>query len=214
MISKVIPKYLICTIIFSSTLHALSKRRLTAEDPNAKSIVATHELSPFQMMSAISTFGSILLLSKYSTSDEWSPDFKRDKVQKIKNVAVEVLIYGGMINQLYFLVLAKPLINKAEREKIGEITFSDVNTQWLASERKVFLYFHGLNFLMLSAVASQSQRADRWSIVASQAMLPFVVDLSSRYIFRSQTVSPWTFSFFPKFENQSTVHELILSYSW
>lgn len=201
-------------LFFSIKLNALSKKSITAQDPQAKSIIATYELSPFHLMSTTSSLGALLLLSEYSTTNERSPDFNREKVKKTKATAADVLIYGGIVNQLFYLALMKPLINETEREKIGEVTTSDINPQRLDSVRDVFLFFHGLNFLTISAVASQSLRTDRWNIVAIQAVLPFVVDLSARYIFRSQTASPWTLAIVPKFENQIPTPELMISYSW
>ncbi|MBL7554229.1 MAG: hypothetical protein JNM24_00290 [Bdellovibrionaceae bacterium] len=203
---------LLAILGFSSGANALSKRPLRAEDPHAKAWVATSEFSPYSLMtvtSYLNAFGAVL----YFAPVEKSPDYDRQQVKDANSAAAGVVLAGAMLNGL-FAMISSPMISDEERLKLGPLSATDIDDASLQRERKGFLISHLINTAAIAGVASQSVRAERWSIVAIQAALPIVVDLSARHIFGSNAVSPWAFSVAPYLENQNYSSALMLSYSW
>lgn len=193
---------------------ALVLKPIGAEDPNEKKLVATYEYSPYHLMSWSSFLGAFFVNGKFTTKDKGSPDYNRSQVNQAKGLAIEVILWSGMFDLYLSAILMKPNINQDELDKLGEFTVADIDREILARHRKAFLFFHSINLIATSAVASQSVRKDRWSMIATQAVFPFIIDLASRFIFNSNTASPWSILFVPKFENQAYNSELILSYRW
>ena len=190
----------------------MTKRQLLAEDPKTKSVVATDELSPFPTMTFASYIGAVSSVFYFAPS-KTSPDYKRRQVEDINGAAAGVILAGGMAN-MFFGMAWSPLITPDERAKLGSLSVGDINPEVVNFQKKSFLISHIINTVAIGAVASQSLREDRWSIVAVQAILPLAVDLSARYIFGSNAVSPWAFSVLPKFENGLSVGTLVFNRNW
>jgi len=191
---------------------AITKRHLLAEDPKTKSVVATDELSPFSTMIFASYIGAVSSVFYFAPS-KISPDYRRTQVEDMNGAAAGVILAGGMVNMLFGMAWS-PLITPEERVKLGPLSEGDINPEVIAFQKKGFLISHIINTAAIGAVASQSLREDRWSIVTIQAILPFVVDLSARHIFGSKAISPWTFSVLPKIENGRPVGTLSFNLNW
>ncbi|MCK6598991.1 MAG: hypothetical protein L6Q37_11555 [Bdellovibrionaceae bacterium] len=67
-----------------------------------------------------------------------------------------------------------------------------------------------MNTIAVAAIASQSIRGERWSVVSIQAALPFFVDLSARHIFGYNKISPWAFSIVPHTQDGNSASTLMI----
>lgn len=198
--------------LFSLQTQAITKRQLLAEDPQTKTMVARYEFSPFPTMT-LTSYLSALGTAGYFAPNKKSPDYQRKQVEDMNGAAGVVILAGGVLN-MFLGIASSPSITPEERAKLGTLSPSDFEPEERAFQKKSFLISHIVNTAAIAAVASQSVREDRWSVVAIQAVLPFAVDLSARYIFGSKKVSPWAFSVFPKFENGTPVAGLTFVHSW
>lgn len=176
-------------IAFASPVNAMSRRRVTADDPDARAIVASDEYSPFKLMPVTSWIGYLASWAALAPHDR--PDAGRDGHQQAAEFATGVLIYGGSFHLLMASV-SIPNISQEERDRLGTILPSEVDPSRLRYDRGLFWTFHVLTTGSLVALAHNSDKGGKWIWPGVHFLLPFVADGAARTIFGVKLASPYT----------------------
>ena len=176
-------------IAFVSPVSAMSRRRVTADDPDARAAVASDEYSPFKLIPVASWIGYLASLAALAPHD--GPDAGREGHKQATEFATGVLIYGGSFHLLMASV-STPDISQEERDKLGAILPSEVDPSRLTYDRGLFWTFHVLTTGSLVALAHNSEKDGKWTWPAVHFLLPFVADGAARSIFGVKLAAPYT----------------------
>ncbi len=166
---------------------AISCGRLDPSNPSTKTRIANDKYSPFEPMILASFAGAITTGIAFAP-DESSPDHDRKSIKTIGSIATFSWIASG---SLYVMTSACG-VSREIKEQVGPVTKLDVDPDILKYRRTGFMFFYTLNTLPSLLYALDSKRDERWAIFGITATLPALVDLTSRYVFESEDVSPWT----------------------
>ncbi len=198
-------------IAFASPVNAMSRRRVTADDPDARAAVASDEYSPFKLMPVASWIGYLASLAALAPHD--GPDAGRAGHQQAAEFATGVLIYGGSFHLLMASVSTVD-ISQEERDKLGTILPSEVDPSRLTYDRGLFWTFHVISTGSLVALAHNSEKSGKWTWPAVHFLLPFVADGAARTIFGVRLASPCTLTVSMLESGREFSPALVFGMSW